>query len=184
VGGIVATALGVEVETPGAQQPEATDADGSSLTAVAFADVNHDGQNELLVQHGAGAHSTMFKILGWRDYEFQQLDELHTSTPAGFSVGDLDGDGRVEVATFDVRVEGDLGYAGSPRDEVLYRWEGDRMREVDRREAHRPVENWSAPARWFTDRAWRRHRLSALAGRRLTMAERQQAGIRRGQSTS
>src|SRR5829696_2812509 len=66
--------------------------------AVDAADVDHDGHPELLIQHWAGNRATVLRVMGWdANHEFQDLASLTTGTPAGFTVGDLDGDGRIEI---------------------------------------------------------------------------------------
>jgi hypothetical protein len=99
--------------------------------AVGIADINNDGRDEVVVASPYGPHSSMLRAFGFTDElrnDFSQLLELGSGTPSGFTVGDLDGDGRVEVAT--VQPEGDHPYASGIRAEVLYRWSTDHFDEV------------------------------------------------------
>lgn len=73
----------------------------------------------------------------WPD-SFGKLAALGSGTPAGFSIGDLDGDGRIEVAT--IQPHGNDPYVAGTRDEVLYRWEGEAFVEVATEPQPRPGE--------------------------------------------
>ena len=70
-----------------------------------------------------------------------------SGTPSGFTVGDLDGDGRVEVAT--VQPEGDHPYASGIHAEMLYRWNMDHFDEVGHRVLRRSDEP-DGEMRWHT----------------------------------
>jgi hypothetical protein len=105
---------------------------------VQFADVNDDGEDELLVQYPVGAHSMALKVFGWRDSvplpEFVQLAEAVSPLGLPFTIGDLDADGRVELATIepDWTIPG-ANMAAGPFVETLYRWDGVDFREIARR---------------------------------------------------
>lgn len=71
----------------------------------------------------------------WPD-SFGKLTEFSSGTPAGFTVGDLDGDGQIEIAT--VQPHNDHPYASGIRDEVLYRWNGDEFVEIASEPLTRP----------------------------------------------
>jgi hypothetical protein len=76
----------------------------------------------------------VLKVFGWKVEpfpEFAQLAELNNDH-GGFSVGDLDGDGRQEVSCVDHDYSVPGGsMAGGPFIERLYRWEDEGFREVD-----------------------------------------------------
>lgn len=96
-----------------------------------MADINNDGRDELLVASPWGPHSSMLHVYGQRDDwpdSFGKLAEVSSGTPAGFTVGDLDEDGRAEVAT--VQPAAEHAYATGVRDEVLYRWDGSDFAQV------------------------------------------------------
>lgn len=121
--------------------------------ALGVADVNNDGRDELLVASPWGLHSSMLHVFwqrnAWPD-SFGKLAELGSGTPAGFSIGDLDGDGRIELAT--IQPHGDEPYATGSREEVLYRWDGDTFAEVAIEPQPRPGEpgfdDPERPSRW------------------------------------
>jgi hypothetical protein len=101
---------------------------------VRYADINGDGEDELLVQHGTGAHSWEFKVFGWSDEpftDFGQIAELFTSH-GGFSISDVDNDGRLEVAMVDHDYDEPGGsMANGPFIEKLFRWQSSGFQEVD-----------------------------------------------------
>jgi hypothetical protein len=104
-------------------------------TSIQLADINHDGEAELVVQHPFGAHSVELQAFGWSDTgphaEFRQLASAISEFATGFTVGDLDGDGRVEIASDDVGPGGI--HAEGPTVEVIKRWDGSEFTEVSRR---------------------------------------------------
>lgn len=65
---------------------------------VRWLDVTGDGRPELLVEHGAGAHSALLKIFGklGPSGDFEEIGELFTDH-GSFAVSDFDGDGRTEI---------------------------------------------------------------------------------------
>lgn len=109
--------------------------------SMGMADVNHDGQPEMLIASPAGAHSTRLQIFGqaseWPD-SFGKLAELYSITPAGFTVGDLDGDGLIEIATLEQI--GDHPYAAGITEEILSRWDGEEFAQVDSSPRPKPGE--------------------------------------------
>jgi hypothetical protein len=123
---LIGRALGIST-APSAQ----TGDDTSSLAteerrwALAVTDINNDGRDELLIASPWGPHSSMLHVYGQSDdfpESFGKLAEISSGTPAGFTVGDLDGDGRTEVAT--IQPVEPHPYATGIREEVLYRWDG------------------------------------------------------------
>ena len=116
------------------------------LAAVAYAEIFNDGETLLLVQHWTGAHATLLRVFGWRDFDFRELAQVGTGTPEGFTVGDLDGDGRVEVATVEADWERTdatghtYSYAAGARRELLYRWNGEKFEMVGARRLPLPNE--------------------------------------------
>jgi hypothetical protein len=101
-------------------------------TCVDCADVNGDGEQELLVQYPIGAHGSILKVFGWHDSGFGELATLRVGTPAGFEVGDFDGDGKIELRTEETDWTVGLPYATAPRFVLLFRWNATEFREVSR----------------------------------------------------
>ena len=123
------------------------DPDHDLPAVVGYADVNNDGRPELLVQHPAGAHSSVLKVYGWRgDFtigDFEQLGELHSSCPTSFQVEDVDGDGQLEIAAMDVDYEAmseSRSYANAERVRMIYRWNGREFERVSRGLTWDPME--------------------------------------------
>jgi FG-GAP-like repeat len=128
------------------------------FVAVDAADVNHDGQNELLIQHWAGNHGTALRMFGWdADHEFEEMGRLGTDTTGGFTVGDLDGDGRIEIATVADDYDREIapGRMASNADgalvELLFRWDGHEFVEVGRRPLPLPTEDRNPVRLWHTN---------------------------------
>lgn len=151
----IAIALGIRNVTAGGGQLDAAEA---RRWAMAVADVDNDGRDELLVASPWGPHSSMLHVFGQRDEwpeSFAKLTEISSGTPAGFTVGDLDEDGKIEIAT--VQPHGDEPYAAGIRDEVLYRWNGQRFAEIATEPLPRPGEpgfdDPERPSRWHSGHA-------------------------------
>jgi len=123
--------------------------DGDARYAISLADINADRADELLVATPWGPHSSMLHVYGQADAtieSFTKLGELGAGTPLGFTVGDLDGDGLIEVSA--IQPEGDKPYALGEREEVLYRWDGRNFSAVDRASLPGPEGDPAAPMRW------------------------------------
>ena len=101
--------------------------------AIDYADVDGDGKNELLVQYPSGAHGSQLKVFAWRQGDFSEIGALAAGTPAGFDVGDFDGDSRTEIKAEEVDWNAGQPYVTAPRIELLYRWNGSLFEEVSRR---------------------------------------------------
>lgn len=112
---------------------------------VGVADVTGDGEQELLVMHPAGVHASALKVYGWRGLEFTLLGEVGTTCPASFHVEDVDGDGRLEVATVDVPWGTDRPYVTAERVETIYRWNGTGFERVTQGVRHDPLDEGSQP---------------------------------------
>ncbi len=97
-----------------------------------YIDLDKDGIKELVVQYPIGAHGTALQVFGFRDYEFRLVGETSTDTPAGFTIEDIDNDGKFEIITHEVSTDADLPYVMGFRDEVWYRFENDNFVEVKR----------------------------------------------------
>ena len=96
------------------------------------ADLDGDGEEELLVQYPYGAHAAVFQVFGFRDGDFKLIDEITVDTMAGFVAEDKDADGKLEIVTLEVSIEADFPYVMGFRDEVWYRLENDKLTEVKR----------------------------------------------------
>ncbi len=128
----VATVLGsvLPAQGEGAQQAEPPNAPAQ----VKWQDLTGDGEPELLVEHGVGAHSKILHVFGKLGpySDFQQIGEMFTDHN-GFSISDFDSDGRVEIRAlltdFDAwtpSTEKKLGHsmAQPPLVETIWRWNG------------------------------------------------------------
>lgn len=71
-------------------------ADARSPSAVALADLDHDGRAELLFESGSGNQLTVYRGMASGELEYVQ-DLLTPTFPEGLSVADLDGDGWNDV---------------------------------------------------------------------------------------
>jgi hypothetical protein len=104
----------------------------TEMKFVQYVDVNHDGQQEILVQYPVGAHGSALKVFGWRDSEFAELSRISVDTPGGFEIADFDGDGRIEIRTQETDWDKGVPYVVAPRILVTMRWDGTRFSEISR----------------------------------------------------
>jgi hypothetical protein len=104
---------------------------------TSYADIDGDGNTELLVQMPTGAYGSVLLVYGMKDWEFQKLGELYSTTIGGFEVADIDGDGRLEGRTDEIAKRPDLPYVAGLRDQVTHRFDSGSFFEVDR------VEHWT-----------------------------------------
>jgi len=109
--------------------------DRARVTRTQYADVNDDGQEEMLIQYPVGAHGSVLKVFGWRGSEFEELASLSVGTPVGFDISDFDGDGKIEIRTEETDWTAGLPYVNAPRIALLMRWDGTRFIEVSREKA-------------------------------------------------
>ena len=125
-------------------------------STVHYEDINRDGITELLVEHPVGAHARVLKVFGWIDQpvlpEFGLIGEMNCGLGGPFTVGDLDGDGVIEVALVEVDWSKDGAFtAGGPYIELLYRWDegSDKFVEVGRKELGSPSDFSDVSFAWY-----------------------------------
>jgi hypothetical protein len=121
---------------------------------VDYADINNDGETELIVQYPHGAHSNKMKVFGWVEGrplpEFSLLAESVSEMGSPYSIGDLDSDGQIEIATIETdRTKPQANHASGPYVELLYRWDGAEFREVGRREIGSPANFDGVRFSWY-----------------------------------
>ncbi|HSZ57445.1 MAG TPA: FG-GAP-like repeat-containing protein [Tepidisphaeraceae bacterium] len=88
----------------GTFQAQTTFAVGPSPNAIAVADVNGDGKEDLVVAGGGTAYPAAAVLLGNGDGTFQPTVTFATgSNPYALTVADLNGDGRLDLATVNQR---------------------------------------------------------------------------------
>ena len=139
-------------ESPG---PEETGFALRRYSQVHYADVNNDGEAELLVEHPVGAHGRVLKVFGWIEEpvlpEFGLLAQLSCGLGGPFSIGDLDNDGSIEVAIVEVDWSKEGAYtAGGPYVEILYDWADDEgFVEVERHEIGSPRDFSGVDFKWY-----------------------------------
>ncbi|HSZ59174.1 MAG TPA: FG-GAP-like repeat-containing protein [Tepidisphaeraceae bacterium] len=89
----------------GTFQAQLTSYVGATPNAVAVADVNGDGKEDLVVGDGGTAYpGNVAVLLGNRDGTFQPAVNFNTGVnPYALAVADLNGDGRLDIATANQR---------------------------------------------------------------------------------
>ena len=107
---------------------------------TSHADLDGDGEDELLIQYPYGPHAAVLQVFGFREGDFKLIDEITVDTMAGFIAEDKDTDGRLEVVTLEVSRDADFPYVMGFRDEVWYRLESDRFVEVKRINLYAPED--------------------------------------------
>ncbi len=113
-------------ESPSAPVVWTNESPAWRFTRIAVGDPNDDGRAELLLllwqRNQAGQLRSQPYLLGWRGGRYQIIwGGSPTATPIqDFAVGDLDGDGRSELAVLEGGIApGDLGEVAS-----IWRWHG------------------------------------------------------------
>lgn len=101
-----------------------------------YADLNADGQDELLISMPSGAHASILLVYGFASWEFEKIAELTSTTPHGFEIEDEDGDGKLRIATVEIAKRPELPYVFGLRDRVTYSLVNNEFVEVSR------VEGW------------------------------------------
>jgi hypothetical protein len=131
--------------------PSEGEGDPVDFAAVAYADVTNDGRSKLLIQHHQGQNARGLKVYDYDDrrLDFGVIGDLFTSLPSGFTVGDLDNDGQIEVATIDRDSQRSAYQADPAHVELLYRWDGSDFKVIDRRPIPRPGQGDWSPT-WYT----------------------------------
>ncbi len=104
------------------------------LFQTSYADIDGDGEDELLVEMGTGAHGSILLVYGRQSWEFKKLGELFSTTMGGFEVSDVDGDGRVEIKAYEIARRPGLPYVAGLHDEVVHRFQNGAFVEVSRKE--------------------------------------------------
>ena len=114
--------------TPGAKS------DQSPWLRTRYADLDGDGRDELLVEVTSGPHSTTLLVYQVKNWEFDKLAELHSSTINGFDIVDSPDSVGKRVETVEVAKRPELPYVYGLRDRVAYRLVGGTFEEVGRAE--------------------------------------------------
>ena len=91
---------------------------------ISYADVDGDGNNELLIQYPFGVHGSELRVLSWKNFKFVQIARLGSDTPTYFWVEDFDSDGTLEILTIETDSKHDLPYVYGLREKVVYKWNG------------------------------------------------------------
>lgn len=108
--------------------------------SVSKLDIDQDGEEELIIQSGYGPYSCKLEI-----YKFSQvyeeptlslIDSTIVSTMAGYVFNDIDGDGKIEIITEDNSKKADKPYVMGLRDQVVFRFENNKLKEISRVELY------------------------------------------------
>ena len=116
-----------------------------------YADIDGDGQDELLVELNSGAYASVLFVYGLQSWELKKIGELYSTNIGGFEISDLDGDGRLEIRTVEIAQRPELPYVAGLRDEVVYRFLNGRFVELSRRECFSEEEMRERQAGFASD---------------------------------
>jgi hypothetical protein len=116
-----------------------------------YADLDGDGEDELLVEMNTGAYASILLVYGMQSWEFKKLGELYSTILGGFEIADLDGDGRIEIRTDEIAQRPGLPYVAGLRDEVVYRFQNGTFVEVSRKECFSEEEMRERQAGFASD---------------------------------
>ena len=123
-----------------------------SPLSTQFADLNGDGNPELLVSFLSGPHNTALQVFGMKSHwEFGLLGEIYGSTPTEFDLEDVDGDGILEVSVVEIAKVPDLPYVMGLRDRVSYKLTGAGFVEVKRIKGYSTNDLRDALASWHSN---------------------------------
>ncbi len=102
-----------------------------------MADLDGDGEDELLISSPFGPHGSRLQVFGFREWEFQKIDEITVMAPSDFELEK--GDGGINVVAIDI-AETPHAYVCGFRDEVRFRLGKVGFREVSRTPLYKPHE--------------------------------------------
>jgi hypothetical protein len=118
-----------------ATQPNPSKSDETlPSTMTSYADVDGDGEKELLVSYIVGPYSSALKIFKWQTVDFtSEFTVIGEIVPIlGFEVNDFDFDGKEEIMTFQDDPDTGLPHAAGLYVNVLYKWKEGRFTEISR----------------------------------------------------
>jgi len=93
------------------------------LTSVMYADLNNDGQDELIVQFPVGVHGSAIQIYEIGREGLKLITEWSSDTPAGFEIDNSDPQFAPLLRTGETNRSSELPYVSGLRDVVWYRLE-------------------------------------------------------------
>lgn len=104
-----------------------------SVLISRVADINGDGEDELLVSYVSGLHNTAIQVYGKKTpWDFGLLGEIVADTPTDFDLEDVDADGIPEITIVEVAKAPNLPYVMGLRDRVSYKLTDNGFIEVKR----------------------------------------------------
>jgi hypothetical protein len=119
-----------------------------------YADLNGDGNPELLVSYLSGPHNISLQVFGMKNHwEFGLLGETFGQTPTDFEVEDVNDDGIPEVSVIEIAKAPDLPYVMGLRDRVSYKLTASGFVEVKRVKCYSAEDLREALASWHASEA-------------------------------
>lgn len=134
-----------------ATQPNPSQSDETlPSTMTSYADVDGDGEKELLISYMVDPYSSALKIFKWQTVDFtSEFTVIGEIVPIlGFEVNDFDVDGKVEIMTFQDDPDTGLPHAAGLHINVLYKWKEGRFSEISRHKDY-TLENLEERRKYF-----------------------------------
>lgn len=110
-------------------RPQQRGAEQFEPNILRHADIDGDGENEILLEYLAPATGRILKAFDWNEKgELMEIGWLF-SQQSGFEYSDVDGDGKTEIISYATPPDAEV-VALAPRAKLIFKWDGLEFREI------------------------------------------------------